>query len=62
MIAKQDRWKIRSGEIMGAWLFLYWMSSFFLNFLRGDLASDGFLLLQSVAAIMVVAGGLLWLL
>lgn len=54
--------KLRDGGIMGAWLFLHGFSSFFLNFLRGDLTSTGFLLTEIVAAAMVVAGGLLWLL
>jgi phosphatidylglycerol---prolipoprotein diacylglyceryl transferase len=62
MIAKRDKWKVRNGEIMGAWLFLYGVSSFALNFLRGDLIATNFLVSQSIAAAMVVVGGLLWLL
>jgi phosphatidylglycerol:prolipoprotein diacylglycerol transferase len=62
MIAKRDTMKIRSGEIMGAWLFLQGVISFFLNFLRGDLNASNFLVPQSLAAAMVAAGGLLWLL
>ena len=62
MIAKQLSWKIRSGEIMGAWLFLHGAVDFLLNFLRGDLVARNFLLPQSLAAAMVLAGGLLWLL
>jgi phosphatidylglycerol---prolipoprotein diacylglyceryl transferase len=62
MIENRDRWKTRGGEIMGAWLFLYGLSSFFLTLLRGDLAFRGFVLFESVAATMVLAGALLWLL
>ncbi len=62
MIAKRLAWKIRSGEIMGAWLFLQGLSSFSLNFLRGDLVTTNFLLPQSLGTTMVLAGGLLWLL
>ncbi len=32
MIANRDAWKIRSGEIMGAWLFLHAASSFVFEF------------------------------
>ncbi len=53
--------KLRDGEIMGAWLFLHGVSSFFLNFLRGDLGVTGILMPQIAAAAMVIAGGLLWL-
>ena len=62
MIAKREEWKIRGGEIMGAWLFLFGVSSFFLNALRGDLVANDFLSTQILAASMTVAGGLLWLL
>jgi phosphatidylglycerol:prolipoprotein diacylglycerol transferase len=62
MIPKRDTWRIRSGEIMGAWLFLDGVCAFSLNFLRGDITADSFILPQSLAATMVVAGGLLWLL
>jgi len=62
MIATRKRWKPRDGEIMGAWLFLHGTSSFLLNFLRGDLAADRFLFSQILAACLVFAGGLLWLL
>jgi phosphatidylglycerol---prolipoprotein diacylglyceryl transferase len=62
MIAKRDEWKIRSGEILGAWLFLHGVVSFLLNFLRGNLVGDNFLLAETLAASMTLAGGLLWLL
>ncbi len=62
IIAKRDRWRIRGGEIMGAWLFLHGVCAFCLNFLRGDITAANFILPQSLAAAMVVAGGLLWLL
>jgi phosphatidylglycerol:prolipoprotein diacylglycerol transferase len=61
MIALRKRWKLRDGEIMGAWLFLSGISTFFLNFLRGDLATtspNGFPLAQSLALCMVLIGGL----
>lgn len=61
MIAKRDTWKIRNGEIMGAWLFLCGVSTFLLNFLRGDLTAASFLLPEYLAAFMVFFGGLLWL-
>ena len=32
MIAKRDKWKIRGGEIMGAWLFLYGVMHFLSKF------------------------------
>jgi phosphatidylglycerol:prolipoprotein diacylglycerol transferase len=45
------------GEILGAWLFLTGLSSSLLTFLRGD----GVVATQLVGAVMVLAGGLLWL-
>jgi phosphatidylglycerol:prolipoprotein diacylglycerol transferase len=62
MIAKREKLKICNGEIMGAWLFLHGVCAFSLNFLRGDITAANFILPQSLAATMVVAGGLLWLL
>ncbi len=61
MIAARERWRVRSGQVMGTWLFLQGLSSFALKFLRGDLDAHGFLFSQAVAAAMVVAGGVLWL-
>jgi len=61
MIANRGKWNIRSGEIMGAWLFLHGASSFLLNFLQGDIGAANFLLPQTLAAAMVLTGGLLWL-
>jgi phosphatidylglycerol:prolipoprotein diacylglycerol transferase len=61
IIAKRLSWKIRSGEIMGAWLFLHGVVSFLLNLLRGGLVANDFLLAQTLAAAMVLTGGLLWL-
>jgi phosphatidylglycerol:prolipoprotein diacylglycerol transferase len=64
MIAMRKQWKLRGGEIMGAWLFLHGLGSFFLTFLRGDLVTattNGLFLSETIATIMVVAGGLLWL-
>ncbi len=45
------------GEILGAWLFLGGLSSSLLTFLRGD----GVVGTQFIGAVMVLAGGLLWL-
>jgi phosphatidylglycerol:prolipoprotein diacylglycerol transferase len=58
--------EIQDGEIMGAWLFLYGLASFLLDSVRGD-AQPGALfhgtltVAQSLAMLMVLAGGLLWL-
>jgi phosphatidylglycerol---prolipoprotein diacylglyceryl transferase len=52
------------GEVLGAWLFLAGLSSFFLTFLRGDngpLLSALVPVRQLVSAGMVLGGGLLWL-
>lgn len=54
------------GEIAGAWLFLYGVIRFFVEFCRGDAAGLRFLggavtLAQGLAVICVVVGGLLWL-
>jgi phosphatidylglycerol:prolipoprotein diacylglycerol transferase len=62
MIAKRDTWNIRSGEIMGAWLFLHGVISFALDFLRGNLDGSDFLSAQIVAAALTLVGGALWLL
>lgn len=56
----------RGGEIAGAWLFLYGLSRFFIEFLRGDAARDpvfggALTLAQAVSMGAVVLGGLLWL-
>jgi phosphatidylglycerol:prolipoprotein diacylglycerol transferase len=45
------------GEILGAWLFLSGLSSSLLTFVRGDGVVAG----QFIGAVMVLAGGLLWL-
>jgi len=62
MIAKRDAWRIRAGEIMGIALFLHGVSSFLMNFLRGDLAATTFLFPQAIAVLAVAVGGALWLL
>ena len=52
------------GEILGAWLFLGGLSSFLLTFLRGDggpPVSGLITVTQLIAAVMVLAGGLMWL-
>lgn len=62
MLRVREKSGIRNGEIMGAFLFLYGFSSFFVNFLRGDIVSTSFLLPEMAAATMTLAGGILWLL
>ena len=55
---------LRAGEIAGAWLFLYGLCRFFVEFYRGDETPvlGGFVTLPQVLAIAAVAGGaLLWL-
>jgi phosphatidylglycerol---prolipoprotein diacylglyceryl transferase len=54
------------GEVMGAWLFLGGLSTFFLDSLRGDSGSGALLggalnVSQAVATVMVLLGGYLWL-
>ena len=56
----------RSGEIAGAWLFLYGLARFFLEFLRGDPARQPMLggavtLAQLLSIAAVAAGGALWM-
>jgi phosphatidylglycerol---prolipoprotein diacylglyceryl transferase len=56
----------RAGEIAGAWLFLYGIIHFFLEFLRGDAVREPalgsiFTMAQGLALLGVVAGGALWL-
>lgn len=54
----------RAGEVAGAWLFLYGVGRFFLEFLRGDVtpAIGGMLTIaQLLSMVAVVAGGALWL-
>jgi phosphatidylglycerol:prolipoprotein diacylglycerol transferase len=58
--------EIKDGEIMGAWLFLYGLAGFSLDFLRGDallgtLFDGALTIAQSLAMLMVLAGGVLWL-
>ncbi len=54
------------GEVAGAWLFLYGLSRFFLEFLRGDagrepLFGGALTLEQALATLAVLFGGALWL-
>lgn len=63
-----QRWGLarRAGELAGAWLFLYGICRFFLEFLRGDAAGMRILggtltLAQGLAVLAVVVGGALWL-
>lgn len=54
----------RSGEVAGAWLFLYGLGRFFVEFFRGDETHQlgGFLTLPQILSIAaVLAGGALWL-
>jgi phosphatidylglycerol---prolipoprotein diacylglyceryl transferase len=57
---------LRNGEIMGAWLFLYGVARFFIEFYRGDPGRGSIFggmltVTQLIAVGMVVAGGLLWI-
>jgi phosphatidylglycerol:prolipoprotein diacylglycerol transferase len=57
---------LRNGEIMGAWLFLYGVARFFIEFYRGDPGRGSIFggmltVTQLIAMGMVVAGGLLWI-
>ena len=62
LIARREAWKIRNGEIMGTSLLIQGLSAFSLSFLRGDSSAEPFFASQSLAAAMVLLGGLLWLL
>jgi len=52
----------RAGEIAGAWLFLYGLARFFVEFFRGDVAGlfAGLTPAQVLAIFAVIAGGALW--
>lgn len=55
----------RDGEVMAAWLFLYGVARFFLEFYRGDpgrgsLFGGVFTVTQGLAMLMVVLSGVLW--
>jgi phosphatidylglycerol---prolipoprotein diacylglyceryl transferase len=55
--------RVAPGEVMGTWLILFGISRYFLDFLRGGDARilNGWLTLgQTLALLMVVAGGVLW--
>ena len=53
----------RAGELAGAWLFLYGLARFFLEFFRGDETPvlAGLTLPQVLAVFAVLAAGALWL-
>lgn len=58
--------RAREGEVVGAWLFVYGVARFFLEFLRGDPARTLMLggvvtVAQVLSLLAVVAGGALWL-
>jgi phosphatidylglycerol:prolipoprotein diacylglycerol transferase len=64
-MGRRGGWR-RDGEIAGAWLFLYGVIRFFLEFLRGDPAREPLLggaltLAQLLSIGAVLAGGALWL-
>jgi phosphatidylglycerol---prolipoprotein diacylglyceryl transferase len=48
----------QSGELAGAWLFLFGVASFFLGFYRAGV--DGVVFSEGIAAVSVIAGGALW--
>jgi phosphatidylglycerol:prolipoprotein diacylglycerol transferase len=57
--------KHRDGEVMGAWLFLYGIARFFLEFYRGDAGRGSvfggvFTMTQLLAMIAVALGGVVW--
>ena len=56
--------KLRPGELLGMWLFLLGLSSFFLAFVRGnphpEIVNGGLLPGQAVAVLLVIAGGVFW--
>jgi phosphatidylglycerol:prolipoprotein diacylglycerol transferase len=54
--------RLRGGEILGSWLFLSGLASFFLSRFRGDLGSAAMLHMSILEGAMVLAGGVLWLL
>jgi phosphatidylglycerol:prolipoprotein diacylglycerol transferase len=56
----------QDGEGIGAWLFLYGLVIFWLDFFRGDASrkiffAGTFSITQSIAFVVVIAGALLWL-
>lgn len=56
----------RAGELAGAWLFLYGVGHFFLEFLRGDAVREPalgglFTMAQGLAVLAVIVGSTLWL-
>jgi phosphatidylglycerol:prolipoprotein diacylglycerol transferase len=51
--------RTQAGELAGAWLFLYGLSSFFLNLLRAGASAGS--LPQGLAVAAVLAGGALWI-
>ena len=54
----------RDGEIAGAWLFLYGLGRFFVEFFRGDaqhVLGGALTVAQLLAVVAVLAGGALWL-
>jgi phosphatidylglycerol---prolipoprotein diacylglyceryl transferase len=56
----------RAGEVAGAWMFLYGVCHFFLEFLRGDAVREPalggvFTMAQGLALLAVIAGAALWL-
>jgi prolipoprotein diacylglyceryltransferase len=56
--------KLRPGELLGMWLFLLGLSSFFLGFVRGshhpEILNGGLLPGQAVAVLLVIASGVFW--
>jgi phosphatidylglycerol:prolipoprotein diacylglycerol transferase len=57
--------RLRDGEVMATWLFLYGIARFFLEFYRGDAGrgsvfQGALTVTQVLAAAMVVLGGVIW--
>jgi len=66
LVAGSPRRSLRAGEIAGAWLFLYGLTRFFLEFLRADPARTPFFggaltMAQLLSIFAVLIGGTLWL-
>jgi phosphatidylglycerol:prolipoprotein diacylglycerol transferase len=58
--------RAQDGELIGGWLLLYGLANFFFGFLTGDLRAStlfhgALTISQTIAALSVVLGGLLWL-
>ncbi len=65
-LLSRRRLAARNGEVMAAWLFLYGIARFFIEFYRGDpgrgsLLGGALTMTQGLAMLMVVLSGVLWM-